>query len=165
MHLGLFIMFKELDEFPGYSVNEEGQVKGPKGRVLKPAKNTQGYLYVSCCKNGKQFSRFVHQLVAAAFIENPEGKREVNHQNGIKTDNRVENLEWSTGSENRQHAFDTGLHSHPKTPIIATHVKTGEQIRFESQHEAERNGFMQCHINHALRGRAKTHGGYTWQYA
>lgn len=157
-------MWKEIAEFPGYFVNEAGQVKGLKGWILKPGKAGNGYLTVSCCKNGKHYTQAVHRLVALAFIDNPDGKPQVNHKNGIKTDSRIENLEWSTRSENINHAYDTGLINNI-TPVIATHVKTGAVIRFASQIEAERNGFDHGGINHALKGRIKQHGGYTWSYA
>lgn len=75
------------------------------GRILKQKVKTNGYFYVTFSYNGvdKQFS--VHRLVAQAFIENPKNKAFVNHINGIKTDNRIENLEWCTPSENNIHAF------------------------------------------------------------
>ena len=66
----------------------------------------KGYLKVRVNKK----DMFVHRLVAIAYLENPNNKETVNHINGIKDDNRLENLEWSTRSENSQHAYDIGLH-------------------------------------------------------
>lgn len=67
------------------------------------------YIKYSISKNGKKFCASIHRLVAEAFIENPHKKPHINHINGIKSDNRVENLEWCTPSENMIHAFETGL--------------------------------------------------------
>ena len=76
---------------------------------LKCGLNSNGYPAVEFCKNGKQKKYSVHRLVAEAFIPKIEGKNLINHKNGIKTDNRVENLEWCTSQENIRHAFDSGL--------------------------------------------------------
>lgn len=72
-----------------------------------------GYYGVLLSQNGKNKSYRVHRLIAKEFIENPENKPYINHINGIKTDNRVENLEWCTASENLQHAYNIGLMNRP----------------------------------------------------
>lgn len=95
--------------YKGYTVYEDGRVIGVKGYFLKPGLSANGYYTVCICYNGIRESVCIHRLIAESFIPNPENKRTVNHINGIKTDNRIENLEWATFSENTQHAFRTGL--------------------------------------------------------
>ena len=74
-------------------------------KFLNPCNNLDGYPKVTCDKK----IRSVHRIVAEAFIPNPENKPEVNHKNGIKTVNHVENLEWTTKQENIAHAINNGL--------------------------------------------------------
>ena len=80
-----------------------------KGRTLKPHKDKKGYLRVAFKQSGKHTTFRVHRLVAQLFVSNYLNKPMVNHKDGNKQNNNVENLEWVTNSENIQHAFDTGL--------------------------------------------------------
>jgi len=99
------------------SVKSLGNNKFKKEKVLKFGKDKVGYCLVNLCVNGKVKMYKVHRLVALTFLENPENKPQVNHINAIKNDNRVENLEWNTYSENIRHAFDNGLNKGRKGEI------------------------------------------------
>lgn len=82
-----------------------------KGRVLKQYLGEKGYYSITLSKDNKQKKIQVHRLVAMTFIDNPYKKPQINHIDGIKTNNKAENLEWCTGSENMKHAFKIGLQS------------------------------------------------------
>lgn len=114
------MIWKKIDGFDGYEVSSCGQVKSvgrfvrSKGhgvrwvrdRILRPETDKDGYLKVVLSVDGKPHKRFVHRLVAKAFIENPSSLPQVNHLDGQKKHNRFENLEWATNSTNVKHAFD-----------------------------------------------------------
>ncbi len=102
------IIFKGI--LTDYEVSNIGEVRNKiSGKMISQYTDRDGYKHASITINGKVIHRGVHRFVATAFIPNPENKPQVNHINGIKYINIVDNLEWVTNSENVRHAFDTGL--------------------------------------------------------
>lgn len=118
-------MWVDIKGFEGkYQVNEIGEIKSlcryvengsPNGmilkeRILKPRQNANRYMQVTLRDGKKSFAKYVHILVAEAFLTKPSSDLIVNHKDGDKTNNNVSNLEWVTYSQNNQHAYDNGLH-------------------------------------------------------
>jgi len=132
--------------------------------IIKTSVQPNGYVSFAMNKNRKKKTTYVHRLVAQAFIPNPENKATVNHVNGIKTDNRVENLEWNTQSENNKHIY-SGLGKNPKAIPIVQLTLNGDFVkRFESAKEAQRNGFKQSSISLCCLNKQKAHSGFLWKY-
>lgn len=97
--------WRAIKNFPDYLVSDKGEVFSLKVmQVMKPYVNHKGYFKVGLFdENGKKYKKRVNRLVAETFIPNPLGLPEVNHKNLDKQDNRVANLEWVTGKQNREH--------------------------------------------------------------
>lgn len=155
--------------FPGYFVAEDGQVFGL--RYLRPlvqCLDKYGYATVRVCRNNTASTRTVHRIVAEAFIPNPDHKPQVNHLSGVKSDNRVSNLEWATTSENHSHAFGTGLRPPcggvPKRPV--EQWRDGRLVQtFASTIEAQRAGFKASSVRAVANGKATHHRGFQWRFA
>jgi hypothetical protein len=162
-------VWKSIPGYEGlYEVSSYGRVRaldrvqpGPWGVQLYPGQLKKayripaGYMRVRLSRADKAKTLSVHRLVALAFLPNLPGLEQVNHKNGIKADNRVENLEWCTRRENMQHAFTTGLHNNPPRPVRC--ITTG--VVYPSVTFAARQlGLDPSNISSCLRGKLKTTG-------
>ena len=153
-------LWRDWPQDPRIKVSNKGNVISCKRGACRPYKishNNRGYQRVGV----SQQPEYVHKMVADTWIDNPNHHKEVNHINGNKDDNRVENLEWTTHGQNIRHAYRTGLNN-KTTPIRI--VETGEV--FESIAEcARRIGCSAPAIRHCLTGRNQTCRGYHFEYA
>ena len=133
-------------------------------------KRTKGYYRVELRKKGKRFYLLVHRLVAENFIPNFDNKLQVNHINGNRFDNRVENLEWCTQSYNIKHAYESGLMK-PKygkdngwhTEVLQYDLDGNFIKEWESISEAKKRLGIN-NITYACNGKYKHAGGYIWKY-
>lgn len=152
-----------------YSDGREEKVWRP-ARLRKPQKNIHGYMMITLYKNKVDYHKQVHRLVAEAFIPNPNNLEQVNHKNGDKADNRVDNLEWVTRYENAIHAVYTLGKVCSKPPKAVRCKETGNI--YPSIHEASRQtGCPVMCISDIANCRVKKNGkhlyhihGLSWEF-
>lgn len=99
-----------------------------KGKLLSQHYSHKGYIIVALCKDNARATTSIHRLMAQAFIPNPDNKSQINHLNGIKDDNRLENIEWATQEENMRHAYDTGLKTFPVGELNSNTTLSEEDV-------------------------------------
>lgn len=167
------LRIKSLERF--FEVTRCGRVNKicQKEKILKCTPNGGGYYYVGLYKDNKKTTLRLHRLIAKAFIPNPNNKPHINHINGIKTDNRIENLEWVTHSENIQHAYNTGLKTAPKGDKSATSKSVSQFTKegvfiasYGSALEAMRiTGISNCHISAVIKSERPCAGGFVWKFS
>lgn len=157
-----------------YSIDTDGIVYSKSGKPMHPSVNPHGYYIVTLRLDGKSKSFSVHVLVARQFIPIVDpNKNQVNHKNGNKLDNRVDNLEWVTGSENIRHALDVlgkKMGASTKRPVYGISKKTGTRVDCDSLTEAAK--FVEKTVGiKASRGsisaamqKGTCCGGYYWYY-
>ena len=164
--------YRKIDGWP-YSVSNDGKVRNDRtGHILKTA-CVCGYEQVHLWNNGKTKNYLVHRLVANAFVPNPQGKPEVNHKDGVKTNNCFLNLEWVTGRENKKHCREVlgKINKHPDP--TAAHEACKKRVRcidtgteYESiTFAAKTIGVSQGSLSDHLLGRNRTCKGMTFEYA
>lgn len=140
-----------------------GKLCRSKERVMSPARiGEDGYEFVYLRKEGKTYRHYVHRLVADNFLSDIKNGNVINHINGIKYDNRVENLEWCSQSENVKHATRVlGLRSRK----VAQYDKRGNYIKtWANAYEVqEKLGINHGNINSCVNKHRKTAGGYRWE--
>lgn len=129
-------VWKTIEEFPDYSVSNRGRVRrdtrcnrSPYGGPIKPWVTNKWYLIVALCIGGIVRKLSVHRLVAKAFLETKSRNETVNHKNGVKTDNSIDNLEWSSYGENNKHAYDFLGKSQPCGESHYRSKITGEDVK------------------------------------
>ena len=160
--------WKTIEEANGYEVSNLGNIRNKTTkRILKGRFSKSGYLQVSIKLNDTQkFSnRYIHRLVATYWINNSENKKEVNHIDGNKENNIVENLEWVTSSENQKHRHRLGNNKTSQRKV-GKFDKDGNLIaKYDSIIEAAiLEGSPRVSIDNVLQGRRYTLKGFVWKY-
>lgn len=175
-------IWKDINEFKGiYQISNQGRIKrlpysiiknnGKKQswseKILSPTKDASGYYGIrsGTKTTGKSKTLRIHRLVAEAFIPNPDKLPCVNHIDGNKLNNCVDNLEWCTYKENIQHAFENGLRNDTKK-VIQYDLNNNYIATYNSIREAKRKtGTRNTEINGCLHKIYKQSNGYIWKYA
>lgn len=169
-------MWKDIKNFEGYyEVNTKGEIRSIerkvnyrnnkqrviKSKIKKQTLNSKGYLKVSLWKDNKSKTMEVQRIVAETFIENTMNKSQVNHIDGDKTNNKVENLEWCSPKENSLHRTNILKHGIVRVNqfnLDGKYINTYESIK----KAAKENGIKPCSISNVINCKKNTAGGYYW---
>lgn len=168
-------VWKDIKGYEGlYQASNLGRIKSLTRykKILKPVKNKNGYLYNTLTKDKVSKQYRLHVIIAQTFIPNPDNLPQVNHKSGVKTDNRVCNLEYCTCKDNIRHAYKVGLSKGRKNELNCLSKKViqsninGEKIKvWESTMQIQRElGINNNSISQCCLGKIKKSHGYKWNY-
>ena len=151
-----------------YDVSDKGRVRSlkfGKERILKPLRNTCGYLQVCLCKNGEIKQCLVHRIVAQTFNPNPDNLTEVNHKDENKTNNSVQNLEWCDRKYNINYGIRNQIISMKLSKPVLQFTKGGKFVKeWKSTIDVERNlGYSHTNIASCCTGKLKYAYNFIWK--
>lgn len=161
-------------------VDSLGRRRFREGIVLSPDIAQNGYYRVTLAKNGVKKQKYLHRLIAIHFIDNPENFPQVNHKDGNKLNNSIDNLEWCTNQHNIIHAYKLGLIEHVKgenhpnygktgskskraKEVVCINIRTGEQKIYGAIIETEKDGFTPSEVSRSC-NHGGTHKGHTFRF-
>lgn len=148
-----------------YQVSSLGRIWSERFQKIMSTHPMAGYFGLCLCKDGKRASHFLHRLVAEAFLLRSAEQTQVNHKSLDRTDNSLENLEWTTPSENRQHYYKHRRNSKPikvkQYSFDGTYLETYKSL---SNAQAV-TGVDKKSISHCCKGTYRQAGGFVWKFA
>ena len=164
-------IWKDIKGYEGlYLISNLGRIKSLKyneEKLLQPYMTSTGYYKIDLRKNNVRKIKPIHRLVAETFIPKSNGYSEVNHKDGNKKNNNINNLEWVTRAENIKHSYATGLHIHSPEckPVSQIDIDTGQIINeYKSINEAAKQlGIRHESISACVNGVTNSYGGYKWK--
>lgn len=175
-------VWKEINDIPNYEVSNLGNIRSKKTLRKLKCGLVRGYPHIDLYNSKGRKNYYIHRLVAELFIPNPNNLPQVNHKDGNKLNNSVDNLEWCTCKENILHGIKNGLKIYKKGTQSAMYGKYGKNSnraipilqfdlnnnlikQWDSQIEIQRElGYKQSVISNCCNGRGKTAYGYIWKH-
>lgn len=165
-------------EYYTYKVFPNGNVMKKSGEgFIKPHKEISGYMSVTLMINGSRKRIYVHRLVAMVYLDNAKKLPSINHKDGNKSNNNIDNLEWTNQSDNLKHAVKTGLlktvFSSDNQPKIRKHISVDQftkdgvfiKTHYSIVDASRETGIKAQGINATCVGREKSAGGFIWKYS